>query len=262
MKLLSVKLLTAVTAFALMQAMPSAAQAGDDDEAAVTPYRPSVSTPAQLPAPGQLEFELGGLSSSSGVARRDSLPYTFKLAFSDEWGILLGGEGFVSARDDGGQRTRGVGDTTVVLKRAFLIDSATAFGLELGAKIPTAKDTIGSGKSDTTVNGIFSRDIGRVHMDLNLNLTHLGLNDPGSGRYQSGAAAAFSTPVSERWGAIAEVSGTHQPGAAGTAQLLLAATYAPDKRLAIDIGVAKGLTAASQDWSVFSGLVVPLAKLW
>jgi hypothetical protein len=233
-----------------------------EDEDAVTPYRPSVSTPAQLPARGQLEFELGGLSAKSGDARRDSLPYTFKLAFSDEWGVLLGGEGYVSARDDSGQRARGPGDTTLVLKRAFLIDSATAFGIEAGAKMPTAKDSIGSGKSDYTVNGIFSRDIEQVHMDLNLNLTRLGARDPGTSRSQTGAAASFSTPVSERWGVIAELSGTRQRGAAGTAQLLLAATYAPNKRLAIDVGAARGLTVASPDWSVFTGIVVPLAKLW
>ena len=33
-------------------------------------------------------------------------------------------------------------------------------------------------------------------------------------------------------------------------------------RLAIDIGMARGLTAASPDWSLFSGFVVPLGKLW
>jgi hypothetical protein len=250
--------LVAAAIFALAQ---MAAQA--DDEAAVTPYRPSVSTPAQLPSPGQLEFELGGLAASfAGAAPRDSLPYTFKLAFSDEWGVLLEGEAYVLDHDDGGQRVRGVGDTTVVLKRAFLIDSATAFGLELGAKMPTAKDTIGSGKSDVSVNGIFSRDLDQVHMDVNLNLTHMGLDVPGASRYQTGAAVAFSRPVTERWDAIAELSGTRQRGVAGTAQLLLAASYAPDKRLAFDLGMARGLTAASARWSLFSGVVLPLANLW
>ena len=79
---------------------------------------------------------------------------------------------------------------------------------------------------------------------------------------QTGWATSFSTPVSERWGATAEVSGTRLRGAPATAQLLLAATYSPTPRLAIDIGMARGLTAASPDWSLFSGLVVPLGKLW
>ncbi|MDB6101043.1 MAG: hypothetical protein JWO52_1042, partial [Gammaproteobacteria bacterium] len=33
-------------------------------------------------------------------------------------------------------------------------------------------------------------------------------------------------------------------------------------QMTIDVGVAHGLTAASPNWSLFAGLVVPLAKLW
>ncbi|MEG1116606.1 MAG: transporter, partial [Janthinobacterium sp.] len=155
----------------LLLSLAPLAQAQDSDP--VLPYRPSVASPAQLPVPGQLEFEAGGLLSKTDGTRRASLPYTFKLAFTPEWGVLLEGEGVVRARDDTGRRETGVGDTTVVLKRAFLLDSATALGLELGWKLPTAKDSIGSGKSDVSLNGIFSRDVGAVHMDVNLNATRL-----------------------------------------------------------------------------------------
>ena len=241
---------------------PAWAQDEAHDEAGVTPYRPSVSSPAQLPLPGQLEFELGALSTRTGEARRDSLPYTFKLAFDEQWGVLAGGEGYVSARDESGQRARGTGDLSLVLKRAFLLDSATAFGLELGVKVPVARDSIGSGKTDYSLNGIFSKDIAALHMDANLNLTREGAVEPGSGRTQSGWSAAFSTPLSEKWGATAELSGTRRRGQDSTAQLLLAATYNPSKRLAIDVGFARGLTPASPDWSWFSGLVLPLARLW
>lgn len=232
------------------------------DETGITPYRPSVSSPAQLPLAGQLEFEAGGLSSKSGDSRRASLPYTFKLAFDEQWGVLIGGEAYVSTRSEPSQHQRGLGDTSLVLKRAFLLDSATALGLELGVKLPTAKDTIGSGKSDFTLNGIFSKDIDTIHMDANLNATRLGTYDAGTGRIQTGLSASFSTPVSEKWGATAELSGTRRNGQADTAQLLVAAAYSPTKRLTIDFGIAKGLNPASQDWSLFSGLVLPLAQLW
>ncbi|MBJ7313750.1 transporter [Rugamonas sp. CCM 8940] len=233
-----------------------------EDAPPVTPYRPSVSSPAQLPAPGQLELELGGLSSKSDGQRRNSLPFAFKLGFSEEWGVVLGGEAWVRARDDDGARVQGVGDTAFVLKRAFLVDSATAFGLELGAKAPTARDSIGSGRADYSVNGIFSRDLGKVHMDANFNLLRLGAVEEGSGRTQSGLSAAFSLPLSERWGAAAEWSGTRRGGAASTAQLLLAASYSPSKRLTFDFGLARGLNRASPDLSLFTGVVLPLARLW
>lgn len=233
-----------------------------DEDNAVLPYRPSVSSPAQLPQAGQLEFELGGLSSKSGDARRDSLPYLFKLAFSTEWGVLFGGEAYVSARDDNGNRARGLGDTNLVLKRAFLVDDATAFGLELGAKLPTAKDSIGSGSTDYTANGIFSKDMGKLHMDLNLNFSKLGTVDSGTSHMQTGLSSSFSLPFAEQWGANFEWSGTRRSGAASTAQLLGAFTYSPSKRMTIDFGLVRGLNHASPDWSLFTGIVVPVAKLW
>ncbi len=239
------------------------ASAHADDGAAVTPYRPSVSTPAQLPAPGQLELELGGLSARGADQRRDSLPVQFKLAFDSEWGVLVGADAFVSQRDAGGVRTRGFGDTTVVLKRAFVVDDATAYGLELGAKLPTAGDVLGSGKADWTLNTIYSKDAGKLHMDFNLNATRLGAPDPGAARMQIGASASFSHPLEdERWAATWELSGTRNAGAPSTAQFLAALSYAPTKRLTMDAGFARGLAPGSPDWQVFAGLVVPVAQLW
>jgi hypothetical protein len=231
-------------------------------EDGVSPYRPSVSTPAQLPVPGQLEMEVGGLSTHGGDERRDSVPVLFKLAFSSEWGVLVGADSFVSLRGADGARTRGFGDTSVVIKRAFVVDDATAYGLELGTKVPTAGSAIGSGKADWTLNAIYSQDIGQLHMDVNLNETRLGAPDPGAARMQSGASASFGHPVNERWTATWEVSGARNAGTPSTAQFLAALSYAPTKRLTMDAGFARGLTAATPDWSFFTGLVVPLAKLW
>ena len=239
-----------------------AGTAGAQQSDAVTPYRPSVSSPAQLPAVGQLEFEAGLLSTRDGGARRDSVPVLFKLALSPQWGVLVGGDALVSARDDAGNRMRGLGDTSVELKRAFLIDSATAFGLELNAKLPTASDSIGSGKADYMLNTIFSKDLGRVHMDANASLTRLGAWDAGTSRRQSGLSASFSIGLAERWGVTAELSGTRRGGADSTAQLLLAGAYSPNRRMTIDFGAAHGLNAASPTWSLFGGVVLPLGQLW
>ena len=247
---------------AALLAAASAAWGQNAEGPPVTPYRPSVSSPAQLPVPGQLEMEIGGLSSKSDDGRRNSLPLTFKLGFSEQWGVVVSGEGYVSQPDGDGGRARGVGDTVFVLKRAFLVDDATAFGLELGAKAPTAKDSIGSGRADYSLNGIYSRDIGELHLDANLNVTRLGAVDPGSSRSQTGWSASFSAPVADRWGANWEVSGTRRDGAASTAQVLLAATYSPSRRLTLDAGFTRGLNKATPDWSFFTGAVFPLAKLW
>ena len=244
---------------ALAVAWPCPALAGDADP--ITPYRPSVSSPAQLPAAGQLELELGGLRLRSGTSRRDSLPVQLKLAFSPEWGLLLGAEAHVALRD-GSAQASGFGDTSLVLKRAWAIDDATGVGIELGLKLPTARDTIGSGKADATLNAIYSKDFGPVHMDANLNATRLGAVDAGTGRAQAGASASFSVPLSAQWGATAELSGTRRSGADSSAQWLGALTFSPSKRLTFDLGMARAARPAPGATSVFAGVVFPIATLW
>jgi hypothetical protein len=231
-------------------------------EPGILPYRPSVSSPAQLPAPGQLEFEIGGLGTESDDGRRVSLPILFKLAFTEEWGVLLGGESFVSAQDGAGRRVRGVGDLSVVLKRAFAIKEGLALGLEFGAKLPTAKETIGSGKADYTVNTIFSQDIGAIRLDANANVTRLGSHEAGAGRTQTGLSASFSTALADKWSGVAELSGTRRNHVPATAQLLVGTSYSPSNRMTLDFGLARGLTSASTTWSVFGGIVVPVGQLW
>ena len=229
-------------------------------DAPITPYRPSVSSPAQLSAVGQVEMEVGGLRQRSGGTQRVSLPVQLKLAFSPEWAVLLGGEAQVAMRD-GAASASGVGDTTVVLKRAWAVDDATGFGLELVAKLATAKDTIGSGKTDTDLNAIYSKDVGAVHMDANLNFTRLGAVDADSGRIQTGLSASFSTPFNSQWGVTVELSGTRRSGVDSARQILGAQGFSPSKRLTFDTGVARAAKPTPGATSVFAGVVFPVAVL-
>lgn len=247
-------------AFALLLAASnSAARAGEFE--GVTPYRPTVSTPAQLPWPGQLELELGVLGANNPAGRRNTLPYTFKLAFDRDWGVLLDGDAYV-AGPGGDGRERSFGDMTFVFKRAFIVDDATAYGFELSARLPTARDALGSGKTDWIVNTIWSKDLGALHVDVNLNATRLGRPSSGASRLLAGAAVAFAHKIDDGWGATWELSGTRNPGSPSTAQLLAAVTYSPDKNLVIDAGFARGLTPGSPRWQFFTGFVVPLARYW
>ena len=241
-----------------------AAHAGDDGGPAVVPYRPSVSTPAQLSAPGYLELEAGGLRATGpdgSDASRTTLPYTLKLAFTPDWGIRVGGDAWVRQSVPGDTQS-GVGDTAVVLKRRFAVSDATAWGLELGETFPTAKSGIGIGHASTTVNGIFSSDFAPAwHTDINLNETHLG----GSGQpsaWQAGWAAAVSRSLSDAWGAVGEFSGTHQAGAPNSAQFLAAASWNESPAAVFDFGAAHGLNDASSRWQVFAGVTVRLGKLF
>lgn len=227
----------------------------------VLPYRPTVSSPAQLPAPGQLELELGGQSIKTNAQRRDSVPYQLKLAFTENWGMLLGGDAYVWRREPD-NHISGFGATSLTLKRAFLIDEKTAFGVEFTSRMPSGKGDIGSSKADYTLNGIFSKDIGDFHLDTNIDTTRIGAPDQGTGRTLTGISSSLSTSLTEKWGVVGELSGTHQSGAPNNALFLAALTYSPSNRMVIDFGVAKGLNKDSPDWAVFTGIVVPIANFW
>jgi hypothetical protein len=242
-------------------AAAAGAHAQSDDTPAATPYRPSVSTPAALSAPGWLEIE-GGALSDHGDARRDSLPYTLKLAFTPDWGIRFGGDAWVRQTDASGQRLSGGGDSSIVLKRRFGVDDTSAFGLEAGATLPTARHGLGTGKTDYSLNGIYSADIGSYHTDLNLVATRSGLPDAGTGRMQTLWAAALSKSLNEQWGVVGELSGTHQAGTDNASQLLFAASYNLTRSLVLDAGFAHSLRSDTPDWSIFTGFTMVTAHLF
>ena len=102
------------------------AVAADDTAYVVTPYRPTVSTPANLSTPGWLELETGLQSlGNPDSSRRDSLPYSVKLALTPDWGVRIGGELLVRAPADFGARAAGFGDTSLVIKRRFALDDSS-----------------------------------------------------------------------------------------------------------------------------------------
>ena len=246
----------------LLLALASTARA-DDDEPKTTPYRPSVSTPAALSAPGWLEIEAGWQHNDGDNIRRDSIPLTFKVAFDPDWGIRLSNEAWVKQRSDAGDRS-GFGDTSIVLKRRFGIDDDQAFGLEGGVTMPTGKSGIGfgSGKPDYAVNAIYSGDFGAWHTDVNVVASRLGQVDPGASRALWLFAASLSRQLDDRWGVVGEFADTHQGGAEDSRQLLLAASYNMSNRLTLDAGAARSIRRGDSAWSAFTGLTWLAARLF
>ena len=234
-----------------------------DDEPSTTPYRPSVSTPAALSAPGWLEIEAGWQHNRAGSERRDSVPLGFKLAFDPDWGIRVGNEAWVRQRSDAGERS-GFGDTSIVVKRRFGIDDDQALGLEASVTMPTGKSGIGfgSGKADYAVNAIYSGDFGPWHTDLNLLAARLGQADPGASRTLWLFAASLSRQLDDRWGVVGEFAGTRQSGAEDSRQLLLAASYNLSKRMTLDAGAARSIRSGDSAWSAFAGFTWLAGRLF
>jgi hypothetical protein len=229
------------------------------EEPSVTPYRPSVANPAARPVPGYVEVEAGfERTKDTDPRRRDSLPVLFKYAFNENVGVLIGGDAYVRQHSDIDGKTSGVGDTSLTLKLHHALSDNLALGLEAGLKLPTAKDLIGTGKYDQTVNGIVSAELGKFDLDLNLGVTRVGAVDPGASRYAYTWAAELSRPINEKWGITGELSAVTQRGEPTTSQFLTAISYNFSKRVVFDAGMAWGLNRASIDRAMFAGVTVLL----
>src|SRR4051812_10580431 len=112
-----------------------ASAADSDGELKATPYRPTVSNPADLPVPQHFEWEAGGYAGRDpGDARHGSVPYLLKYAFTDEIGILVGGESFVLDREEG-DTVSGWGNTSVTMKFHHVVSESTGIGLEAGVAL-------------------------------------------------------------------------------------------------------------------------------
>ncbi len=225
----------------------------------VVPYRPSVATPADLPAPGWPELEAGvQWAKGSDTARSQTSPVSFKLAWNESWAILIGTDIHDWQRDYDGNTAHSGGDTTLTLKYKLPIDEHLALGAQVGVALPTARPPIGTGATDWGVLGIASFDYPGIHVDANLGGAHQGSVDAGQGPWQGAWAVAASHPLNDQFGVTGELSGLVQRGTTGQAQALGALNYNVSRALVLDVAAAAGLSRAAPNWQLMAGMTVSL----
>ncbi len=255
----------AMVSVCAMALLTSSLAHADQEEPGATPFRPTVTSGANLSAPGWLELEFGGQRlGGNGADQRNSWPYLLKYSLNDRFALLLGGDAQVSVTPAQAPALRGRGDTTLTLKyRAPDVVEGRSFGLEATLKLPTASEGIGSGERDYSLKGIFGLDLpNALHLDTNLMATRLGGVAVDQGNYQWAWAGAISRQIGDAWTLAADLSGTRQNGAPSTAQFLAAASYAVNRRFVVDGGFAVGLNKDTPKFTVFTGLTVLLGKVF
>jgi hypothetical protein len=211
-----------------------------------------------------MEMGWQSLKEKSTDDYRHTVPYLFKLAFSDNIGLLIGGDALMVNDFDQGATLAGFGDLTPVLKLNVPLPShpTSALGLEIGTKLPTAPQTIGSQQTDYLVTGIYSIGMGALGIDLNLRYTRLGGAPGGEGKNQLFWAASTAYGLTERWSVAGELAGTVRRSAKPFTQFLTSTSYFFTPRLVGDTGIAFGLNGASQEWTLFAGITILLGKVW
>jgi hypothetical protein len=232
------------------------------EEVSVTPYRPTVTNSAALSAPGWLELETGVIAQNNkDGSKQQALLYLTKLAFTPDFGVLIGGDAYASQTDGSANRVSGVGDTLLLLKHHFVLVEDVALGCEYGFKAPTAATGLGSGKIDLVLNGIYSRNIRGHSLDINLNVSKLGDAMASESAYQYGWSGTVFHPIDDKLGVMFELSGTMRNGFIPENQWLVASSYALSNKVVLDAGLSAGINAVSHRVALFGGMSMLLGKV-
>lgn len=225
----------------------------------VTPYRPTVSNPAELSALRHLEVEFGVQSIQTGTAnQRNSLPFTLKYPFAEQWGILVNGESWINARTPE-ETHEGFGNTALLIKHYHSLDETLAVGFEAGTVLPSAPTVLGQGRTDYLANFIVSKDISDLRIDINAGVTRKGYKEEEQDRYKFNWAIAPSIKLSPEWYLAGEFSGILSAQAKPSSQFLTAFSYLATPLLMLDFGGAIGMTSAADDYSIFAGFALLIA---
>ncbi|MFZ4503207.1 MAG: hypothetical protein D4R63_10985 [Methylococcaceae bacterium] len=220
----------------------------------VTPYRPTISNPAELSALRHLEVEFGAQSIQTGqTVERNSLPFLLKYPFAEQWGLMVGGEAWINARDQEGT-VSGFGNTTVMLKHYQQLSQTLAVGIEAGASLPSARSSLGQGRTDYLTNLIVSQDIADLRIDINAGVTRRGFKPAGGERFMYSWAIAASQMFTQRWGLAGEFSGVLAEQQAASTQFLTSFNYQVTPQVMLDFGGTVGMTEATDEYVIFTGV--------
>ena len=228
------------------------------EQPSATPYRPTISNPAELSALRHFEVEFGAQLNQPGKQEeRNSLPFLIKYPFHEQWSLLVGGEAWLEMSDAVGSHN-GFGNTAVLLKHYHPLSETLAVGFEAGAVLPTANQPLGQERTDYLGNLILSKDINALRIDINAGITRQGYKEANTDRHFYNWALAASHPLTERWGIAGEFSGIFYPQQQSTSQFLATFNYALTPQLVLDFGSTVGLTDVSDDYTAFAGFVLLL----
>lgn len=241
----------------------------DEPAIEVNPNRPSFATPARTTQEGVFEVEFGlqdNLPRDGGSL--SSSPLLLKLGLLASLEARIGGNGWLRQGQPGSAPVEsGFGDTTLGVQWCYWKNGALGLDLaiQLTEKIPTASAArgLGSGKADTLLMLLVSRDLGPYHVDANAIATWLGLPTSAGGGHerQPAATVCVSRTLSAHWSLTAEV---YTIGATSLnpriVSNLWAVGYKVSPRLVLDAGADVGLSHGAQKISLFTGLTVGVAR--
>ncbi|HEX4461545.1 MAG TPA: hypothetical protein VIA18_26380 [Polyangia bacterium] len=233
---------------------------GPSDEHAL-PCRPTIACTADIVPPGDFEIEVGYLLRRfRDTTLQHSTPLLMKLTLATWAQLQVGSNGGIFA--SGPAPAKYLDDILVGIK-LHLHDQEPRFpSLSFSAtlSIPTPAQPEALRTYDLEMIAYITKDISKVHADLNLGLNVWQLSAPS---IQIWAALALSVELPRHTCVMAEgyLYGDAGPIAPSDAGLLLAACWTPRSFVTLDAGIDVGLEHA-RIVSAFVGMTVIPVRFW
>src|SRR6202521_3822425 len=227
------------------------------EEITAVPNRPTLATTAEAVQRGVFEIEYG-FEAAKGHQNINGLL---------KWGVFKNLElWFLNnpiQRDAGiaGRGDSGAGFKFAMIPQKKAIPKVAVLYV---ATLPTATAGLGAGASGHSVQMLFSKDLGKHHIDINEGVQFVGR--PGASGFDRNYFTAFSYahPLAGKWGYTGEISGFSRTNAAtpATMTVLHATTYNVSPRLILDAGAYFAVYGSLPRVTFFGGVTYSIADLY
>jgi hypothetical protein len=231
--------------------------------APIEPDRPDVTNGTHIVDVGLLQLEAGVQQARTGTSQRSfATPLTVRIGLSEWLEARVSTDGFLRQTDDP-STVNGAGNVQIGAKVRLFADPG---GLPVLSILPTinlpvasASKGLGSGDSDVTLVLLTGTDLGRTsHIDFNYGIGAIGAGQQRPHFTQHLVSVSASHSVTEQlspyiegfWFSKQDPDGSH------VLSIDVGLIQAFTARLAVDAGVAVGLSKAAPDLSFFSGVSI------
>ena len=219
--------------------------------------RPHVGTGTHVVSPGEVQFELGGQWQRSGDLHTFASPALMRIGISERVEARVASDGLLM-REARGTTARGIGNAQLGVKVRLLGSVEEPFfsvmpAVNLG--LASRDKGLGSGESDATITLLAGHALGYgFHGEANYGIGSIG--DP-AGRFPqhlvTGAIVHQSTSRLQSYVEAAWWSRQERDRAA-VSFVDYGVIFSLMPRVLIDAGAFTGVTAATPDYGLFTGL--------
>ena len=227
------------------------------------PCRPTIACTAELVAPGAFELETGALTRRfADHAQQLSDPFLAKLTLTTWVQLQVGSNGYTNEQ---GKVPARYFDNVYGGPKFHLSDQTAklpSVSFSFAASLPTVAQEGYVRGDDLFLIGYVTKDIGKLHADLNVGLNRFGIDTvPAS---QEWVALALSMNLPSPFGVMAESYYFTNAGALASRDggLLFAINHAPRPWLVFDLGGDIGYFPGTRAFSAFFGATIVPFVLW